>query len=81
MRKQRGKPPAAERRNTMPKREKIICSCGGRLSRPLPDKCPHCGARIIGARQNIWPLVWPVLVIILMFAALVGILWWVAGAS
>ena len=65
----------------MPKREKITCQCGGSLTRPLPEKCPHCGARIVGVRRSIWPLVWPVLVIILMFAALAGLLWWWVGET
>lgn len=64
----------------MHKREKIVCGCGGRLSRPLPKVCPHCGAKIVGVRRRIWPLVWPAAVIVLLFAALAALLWWVGGA-
>lgn len=32
---------------------KVTCQCGGVLRRPVPPKCPHCGALLVGARRNV----------------------------
>ena len=65
----------------MRKRPKIICACGGELRRPLPVHCPHCGAQISGVRRPLWSLVWPLLAIMLMFAAIIAYLWWLLGGA
>jgi len=58
--------------------EKLVCQCGGEIKRPIPKKCPHCGAQITGVKQRLWPLILPVLAILLMIAALIGFVWfWV----
>ncbi|MCA9267993.1 MAG: hypothetical protein KDA41_05955 [Planctomycetales bacterium] len=64
----------------MRKTERIVCACGGELRRPVPSHCPHCGARIAAVRRRMWPLVWPLLLIAGMFAALLAYLAWQAGA-
>lgn len=63
----------------MSKPPKIICSCGGELRRPLPVHCPHCGAAIVGVRRPLWSIVWPLATILLMFAVIIGYLWWLLG--
>lgn len=63
----------------MARRQQIVCDCGGRLNRPIPPKCPHCGATIGAIRQNYWPLAVAALVIGSLFAVLVGFVWWLAA--
>jgi hypothetical protein len=65
----------------MAKREKITCVCGGEITRPIPLHCPHCGATIARVQYRWWSLIWPVLVILLMFAGLLGFLAWFIGRS
>jgi hypothetical protein len=65
----------------MSKRAKLVCACGGEVPRPLPPSCPHCGKPISGVRRPVWSLVWPLAVIILLFAVLVGYLWWLLGGG
>ncbi|MEO2021989.1 MAG: hypothetical protein ABGX05_09175 [Pirellulaceae bacterium] len=59
----------------MAPRQRVRCACGGDLSRPLPRKCPHCGASITGVRVSKWPLIMPVLVIGGCFATLLWYVW------
>ncbi len=62
----------------MPRKERIVCACGGELSRPIPKCCPHCGADIVAVRRRWWPLVLPAVLVVLMFAALAVYLWWMS---
>lgn len=57
-------------------REKIVCECGGELTRPIPHKCPHCGAIVAAVRQRLWPRVFPVLLVGSLFTAMIVYLWW-----
>lgn len=63
------------------RRERITCGCGGDLSRPLPKVCPHCGAEIEGVRYRLWPRIYPLLIIALMFVGLVAYVVWLAGVT
>ncbi|MFO0896020.1 MAG: hypothetical protein U0836_01210 [Pirellulales bacterium] len=57
--------------------EILRCSCGGRVERPVPPKCPHCGRQIVGVRASRLSWFHPVLIVDALFAALVGFLaWW-----
>jgi hypothetical protein len=49
----------------------FTCQCGGKIVGPPPPNCPHCGARIKRVRQRANP--WPVVIIAILFAALLGI--------
>jgi hypothetical protein len=60
----------------MPGKEKLMCECGGLLSRPLPDNCPHCGARIVGVRRRLWTMVLPLVVVVAMFSGLIWFFFW-----
>ena len=62
----------------MGRSEKIVCQCGGRLERPIPKKCPHCGKKILGVRTSLWHSIYPVLAIVAMFAVVAGFLWYAA---
>ena len=59
----------------MARRQRIRCGCGGELRRPVPRKCPHCGAAITGIRVSKWQMILPVLVISGCFAALLWYVW------
>jgi len=56
----------------MKQREILICECGGRVMRPIPERCPHCGQRILSVRRRIWPKLLAAAVV----AALFGLLTW-----
>jgi len=60
----------------MNRHERLVCQCGGKITRPLPKRCPHCGAEITGVKRCLWPTIYPLLAIALMFGALVAFLWW-----
>lgn len=51
----------------------LRCTCGGDVHRPIPHRCPHCGARIRGVRRR---LPWGLLLVPLMFAALLAFVYW-----
>jgi len=56
------------------------CECGGRLTRPLPHRCPYCHAVL--TRQRRRHLISPWLVWLLAAAALALLVWftrWWAG--
>ena len=55
--------------------ERISCGCGGELSRPIPAKCPHCGAQITRVRRSFAPQVLGILVIVTLFVVLIGVLY------
>lgn len=57
-------------------RERIVCACGGQLSRPLPPVCPHCGAVITGVRRRAVPAVAGLLLVLAMFGLLLLFAWW-----
>lgn len=61
----------------MARRQRIRCDCGGELHRPVPRKCPHCGAPIT-VRYNLLPVIMAALVIGGSFAIL---LWYVRHLS
>jgi len=58
---------------------KIVCQCGGEIARPIPMRCPHCGAVIVGMRLPWWKVASPLLGVALMFAALLLYVWWLMG--
>jgi hypothetical protein len=66
VRQVRGALPPLAQRPAMPV---LRCACGGVVERPIPVRCPHCGARIQGVRKRV-PLA--LLLIPLMFAALMA---------
>jgi hypothetical protein len=53
------------------------CPCGAELKNPLPAKCPRCGNRIVGIRQR-GRYLGPVIIVVI-FAALVVFVVWLAG--
>ncbi|MBI1900689.1 MAG: hypothetical protein HYS13_06210 [Planctomycetia bacterium] len=55
------------------------CPCGAELPSPLPAKCPQCGNRIVGIRRR-GKYLGPAIVVVI-FAALVVFLIWLAGSS
>ena len=57
-------------------RQRIHCGCGASLTRPLPSKCPECGALITAIRHRRWPQ----MVSLLLFAAMLAGLMWCAWA-
>ncbi len=64
----------------MAQRDQLVCECGGQLDRPIPKACPHCGAILAGVKVRIWPAVLGLLLILAMFAVLVGFaIWLVQG--
>jgi hypothetical protein len=63
----------------MSRKERIECDCGGELSRPVPTRCPHCGARIVAIRRR-RPLLVAFLIIGSIFAALVAFLHWMLSS-
>lgn len=66
-----------ERGCTMKANEVLRCSCGGRVEKPIPLSCPHCGRQIAGVRASRLNWLRPVLIVGALFAALVGFLaWW-----
>ena len=65
----------------MAPREKIVCDCGGELSRPLPKICPHCGDEIVAVRRRLWPVVLPVFIVGAMFASLAAFVWWLTSGQ
>jgi len=67
--------------SAMKNRARIRCACGGELRRPLAVHCPHCREQISGVRRPLWSLVWPLLAIMLMFAAIIAYLWWLLGGA
>lgn len=52
---------------------RMTCDCGGVIAPPLPEKCPHCGARIVGVRRRVNWL--PPVVVALLFAVLLAFVW------
>lgn len=60
----------------MGRRQRIVCSCGGELTRPLPAKCPHCGAVLTGLQRRLAPALSAVCWVAGMFALLVAFLCW-----
>ena len=42
---------------------RLVCQCGGEISRPIPPKCPHCGKIIASIRRPAAAWLWPILVI------------------
>jgi hypothetical protein len=51
----------------------LVCDCGGVIVPPLPNQCPHCGARIVGVyRRANWL---PAVIVGLLFATLLAFLW------
>ena len=56
----------------MAAREKIVCDCGGEITRPIPSNCPHCGAQIVGTRKSVWSWLQPVLIVGALFVALIA---------
>ncbi len=63
----------------MARKEKIVCQCGGELRRPIPKKCPHCGAQITAIKRRGLPSFLPVVIVILMFAAMLAYLYWLVS--
>jgi hypothetical protein len=63
----------------MSPKEVLRCSCGGRIERPLPSHCPHCGRQIVGVRRIPLSGLFPLLIVGAMFAALVAFVAWWAG--
>ena len=61
--------------------DKLICTCGGLIRRPLPAECPHCGAPIRRVRPHIWSHIYPLLVVTAIFGCLVAFLWWMSTAQ
>lgn len=51
----------------------LRCACGGAIERPIPLRCPHCGARIRGVRKRL-PL--GLLLVPLMFVVLIVFVYW-----
>lgn len=63
----------------MARHESIRCDCGGRLSRPIPPVCPHCGRTIAQVRHRSGPRIFHLLLILGMFGVLVAFLaWWLS---
>jgi hypothetical protein len=57
---------------------RLTCACGGSISEPVPSHCPHCGKRIAGVRRRLnWlgPLA-----VVLLFAAVVALFFWLAAS-
>jgi hypothetical protein len=63
----------------VPAKERITCECGGVLTRPIPETCPHCGARIVAVKRRMWPRILPLVMVALMFAALIAFVCWLAS--
>ena len=59
--------------HAMSRREKLICDCGGQITRPIPARCPHCGAVFTGVRRALAPAILSILLIAAMFDVLVWI--------
>ncbi|MGE0608711.1 MAG: hypothetical protein AB7O62_16575 [Pirellulales bacterium] len=53
--------------------ETLTCDCGGRIPRPLPAKCPHCGRRIAGVYGA--PAWLAFAIVPLLFAVLIAFAW------
>ena len=53
---------------------RLQCPCGGVIQPPVPERCPHCGARIGGVRRSALVAWWPVAVVLGLFALVVGAL-------
>ena len=64
---------------SVPVKERITCECGGVLTRPIPETCPHCGARIVAVKRRLWPRILPLAIVALMFAALIAFVCWLAS--
>ena len=62
----------------MSARERIVCQCGGELTRPLPAYCPHCRAPITRVKRNRWPRFAAWLLVLAIFAALAAAVWGLA---
>jgi len=62
----------------MSRRQRMVCQCGGELPRPLPAKCPHCGAVLGRVRRSLWSQLYPPLIVAGLFTAVVAfVVWWV----
>jgi len=57
----------------MSRRPKLVCECGGEITRPIPARCPHCGAVLTGVRRALTPAILRLLLIAAMFAVLAWI--------
>jgi hypothetical protein len=60
----------------MSQREQLICECGGKLQRPIPKSCPHCGAILKGVKVRLWPILLGFFAIFAMFATLIAFTIW-----
>ena len=48
------------------------------MPRPLPAKCPHCGAVLGRVRRSLWSQLYPPLIVAGLFTAVVAfVVWWV----
>lgn len=56
---------------------KYTCQCGGAITGPPPERCPHCGATIRRIRQRV--NVWPLVIIAMFFASLLAFALWLLG--
>ncbi len=56
----------------MARQSRLVCECGGEISRPIPPNCPHCGRIIASVRRPAIAWLWPLIAIGLLFALLVG---------
>ena len=56
----------------MNRKPRLVCECGGEVPRPIPPSCPHCGRVIAAVRRPVIAWLWPLIVIGLFFALLVG---------
>ena len=54
---------------------RIVCECGGELSRPLPARCPHCQAPITRVRRTVGPQIAASLLVLAIFAVLAAAVW------
>ena len=57
-------------------RERFVCECGEPLTRPLPVQCPRCKATLTGVRRGLWNRVYPLLIVVGMFLAMILYLVW-----
>ncbi|MFT5525135.1 MAG: hypothetical protein ACI9HK_003101 [Pirellulaceae bacterium] len=60
----------------MSQREQLVCECGGKLERPIPKACPHCGAVLTGVKIRLWPTILGFLVVFAMFVTLIAFAIW-----
>lgn len=55
---------------------KLHCPCGEPIARPIPSRCPKCGAVIAGVRGSWLAILAPLAMVGAMLALLLTYLFW-----